>query len=112
MAKYSCRELHFSSKKEMRKYFNEHPNNMVISKKQYKRAVEFEMDKELKRERRKQQIIDRMYEEGQKFLRDAMEYYQTDSIAGVAKRMLEESMQALEESKIAANKVRNGEWLI
>lgn len=85
---------------------------MVISKKQYKRAVEFEMDKELKRERRKQQIIDRMYEEGQKFLRDAMEYYQTDSIAGVAKRMLEESMQALEESKIAANKVRNGEWLI
>ena len=83
----------------MRKYFNEHPNNMVISKKQYKRAVEFEMNKELKRERRKQQIIDRMYEEGQKFLRDAMEYYHTDSIAGVAKGMHLDSIIALDASR-------------
>ena len=99
MARYSYRELHFSSKKEMKAYFNMHPNNITITKKQYKLAVELEMDKRLKRERRKQQICDKMYEKGQKFLRDAMEYYHTDSIAGVAKGMYLDSRNALDSSR-------------
>lgn len=77
-------------------YFNEHPNNMVITKKQYKRAVAFEMDKELKREKRKQKLYDAVYKEGKKAKKAFLKEYDTDSLFVAACRCYEDSKRRLD----------------
>ena len=70
MAKENYREIHFKSKKEMRRYIAEHPNSTFISKKEYKkrRKQQFEEDlyrKKKKRERREkcEQLLGDVYNE-------------------------------------------------
>ena len=54
MAKENYRELHFSSKKEMRRYFEKHPNSTAISKKEYKKRRKQQFDEDVYKKKKKQ----------------------------------------------------------
>lgn len=54
MAKENYRELHFSSKKEMQKYFEKHPNSTAISKKEYKKRRKQQFDEDVYKKKKKQ----------------------------------------------------------
>ena len=54
LAKENYRELHFGSKKEMRKYFEKHPNSTVISKKEYKKHRKQQLEEDVYKKKKKQ----------------------------------------------------------
>lgn len=54
MAKENYRELHFSSKKEMRRYMAAHPNSTFISKKEYKKRRKQQFDEDVYKKKKKQ----------------------------------------------------------
>lgn len=67
MAKENYRELHFSSKKEMRRYFEKHPNSTAISKKEYKKRRKQQFDEDVYKKKKKQ----KRREKCERFLEDA-----------------------------------------
>ena len=57
LAKENYRELHFSSKKEMRRYMAAHPNSTFISKKEYKKRRKQQFDEDVYKKKEEKSVV-------------------------------------------------------